>query len=278
MVWAIGLSHSIFWNYSLEEALEICSRIGVELLEIWADHPAVYPAIDDAPYISKIRDVLASYDISVTVHASCHDVNIASINPGIRKESVRQMLGSARLAHELGSEIVVVHPGRRTTRYINDSTYIAYAVKSLKIVAGEAQDYGVTICVENMENNPRQFAVKPEVILSIVREVDHPNVKITFDVAHANTYIDPIEYFRRIREYVAHVHLSNNFGQKTPRVHMPLYKGSIDMYTLLRTFYEYGYRGRLVIEGGSYENTVESVAKNVDYLRVVIKELLKDEQ
>ncbi|HDI02334.1 MAG TPA: sugar phosphate isomerase/epimerase, partial [Ignisphaera sp.] len=266
LVWSIGLSHSIFWNYRFEEALRICSSLGIELFEIWADHPDIYPAIEDKHYIDRIRDTLSMYNFDIAVHSPCHDVNIASINPGIRRESIKQIINSIRLASELESNILVVHPGRRTTRYIEDSIYIANAIDSIKIIAREAQDYGVVIGIENMENNPRQFATKPEVIISIINSVNDPRVRMTFDIAHANTYMNPIEYYYKVKEYVVHVHLSNNYGQKTPRVHMPLYEGTIDIVELLKIFHKHGYRGKLVIEGGAYESLKNQVSKNIEYL------------
>ncbi len=273
-MWRIGLGHAIFWKYRLSEALTICSEVGVDIFEIWTDHPDVYPAIEDPTYIRVLIDEISKYSLEITVHGPCHDVNLASANPGIRRESLRQALSALRIASELGSRIIVFHPGRRTTRYISDSIFMRNSIESLKIITREALDMGLTICIENMENAHNQFAVKPETILEILHSVEYPNVGIVFDAAHANTYGDPIEYYKQIKEHVIHIHLSNNYGKTSPKVHMPLYEGTLDIRKFLETLYNHRYQGRIVIEGGGCEDIKACVARNTTYLRSIISNLI----
>ena len=261
----IGMGQAVLWRYPLEEALNIVEENGFDLIELWAEHPDVYNSLEDKNEASRLKEILSSHGLKVTVHAPCHDVNIASINDGIRKESVRQITSSVKLASYIDASVVTVHPGRRSSKHVATEIFVRNSVASLKEISLSAEELDVIIGVENMENRPNQFVIEPKDVTRLVTEVGSDHVGITFDAAHANTLFDPVRFMREIRELIVHIHLSNNFGKEGP-VHLPLDTGNIDIAALLRELNDSGYSEFIALEGGG-EFGKEAVRRNSLFLR-----------
>ncbi len=77
-------------------------------IELVSEFPHVHYSI---PNVSLLSELKRSYDLTYTMHAPFCSVNLASINPKLRKASLNEILNSITYARELGCELVVVHPG-----------------------------------------------------------------------------------------------------------------------------------------------------------------------
>ena len=73
----LGLSSLLFVHNSIEEAIQISSDIGTGCIEIIYDIPHFPPDYDQRK-LSALRELLKSYDLRVSVHASFWDLNPAS--------------------------------------------------------------------------------------------------------------------------------------------------------------------------------------------------------
>lgn len=85
----------------------------------------------------RLRDRLGSFS-RVIIRATEEGLNIASINPGQRSESIRQYLESLDLARDLGAEVVSFQPGGPTPGFVSDprdivDKNIAFAKQALKL-------------------------------------------------------------------------------------------------------------------------------------------------
>lgn len=74
----------------------------------------------------------------------------------------------------------------------------------------------VNICFENVRSNNN---------LCKILELNIPNIKMCFDLGHANAYSNVIELFEKLKKYIVCSHLHNNFGTDT---HSLLSNGEID--------------------------------------------------
>ena len=103
-----GVTTMTFFYRPILEALEIIAKCGFDCVEIWADH-----AWDDGNGAStgEIKAALAKHNLESTVHCPIMDISITSPNKGIREESIRQTLLAIDLARDLGSRLIVIHPG-----------------------------------------------------------------------------------------------------------------------------------------------------------------------
>ncbi|HIE24054.1 MAG TPA: sugar phosphate isomerase/epimerase [Candidatus Korarchaeota archaeon] len=264
--WRLGFGQGALWNLSVEDAISELSKMGYEVFEPWIDHPSMFPYLDGKRDPSEILSLLMKKGINCTIHAPCHDMNIAGLNPWIRRESKLLLMKSVYLAAELEAEIVVIHPGRRTSPRVPDQVYIEKAIESLKEVCQEAKELGIRVGLENMDSRPDQFATTPEIMLELVDAINLQNVGITFDAAHANTCLDPIKFLHKVIDRVIHVHLSDNTGPNSECFHIPLGEGNLDLVGILRLLMEHEYDGILVFESGG-QNLEEGLKRNLEIVK-----------
>ena len=160
----------------------------------------------------------------LTLHAPILGINIASTNPGIREESVRQMTGTIREAARLGARGVVVHPGIPPFKEIMPRDRgLPYAIESLRRVAEAGAAAGVEIYVENMPAvslaegmRPIGFgyAVTYEELRAIYEAVHHPALRLCLDVGHAFLAGRGVLDAMLNDQDVVHVHVNDNHGQR----------------------------------------------------------------
>ncbi|HIE14543.1 TPA: hypothetical protein EYP70_04665 [Candidatus Bathyarchaeota archaeon] len=72
--------------------------------------PLIHPDHTSVTEIRKLRRALKDFEL-VTMHVQIKGVNIASLNTGIRRESVRQYMKCFDLAANLDASILTFHPG-----------------------------------------------------------------------------------------------------------------------------------------------------------------------
>ncbi|MDR7523547.1 MAG: sugar phosphate isomerase/epimerase family protein [Armatimonadota bacterium] len=158
----------------------------------------------------------------LSLHMPILGINLASTNPGIREESVRQVLATVREAARLGARGVVVHPGLPPYEEVFPRDRgLPYAVESLRRIAEAAGAAGLEVYLENMPAvsvadgvPPIAFAygVRYEELRDIYARVGHPALRLCLDLGHA--------YLAGARELealladrdVVHVHVSDNRG------------------------------------------------------------------
>ena len=105
----IFVSSTLLWNAGLEEMFQRVYDNGFDGIELWAQH-FFTKGYDTQEYLR----LQALYPLRTCVHSCSWDLNLASMNQGIRKMSIRQVETSMRLAAELEALELTVHPGHMT--------------------------------------------------------------------------------------------------------------------------------------------------------------------
>lgn len=247
----IGLSTAILWDYEELDVPKAISHavdnLGYEAVEIHCEEPFFegWGSKKAEKTKKNIKDVLSIIDAEVSLHAPYHDMNIAAINNGVSEEVVRQYEECIETARYLDSEIVVVHPGFVSSRKYRREMSFQKMIKNLKKITKSAQDAGVKICLENLSSKAKAMCVSISEIKRTLRRVDMDNLKITLDIAHANTTKEgPITYAKKLKEHIAHIHVSDNTGDDN---HLPIGLGNIDFEATLEKIQPY--HGLLMVEG-----------------------------
>src|SRR5206468_2969710 len=106
---------------------------------------------------------------------------------------------------------------------------------------------GVTVAVENMF--PVKLGAERGVTFHAGQELeeldDYPY--LVLDTSHAAVAgIDILEAYRRYRDKIVHVHLSNNAGKGWDS-HLPVYDGILPLDQFLTLLADDGYRGTMSI-------------------------------
>ncbi|MFP4185908.1 MAG: sugar phosphate isomerase/epimerase family protein [Thermoplasmata archaeon] len=210
-------------------------------------------------YEEEIKDALSTSDLEIQVHAPLNDINIASINPGMRESSMNEVKKTIEMADSIGSDMITVHPGLYSPLSIYWDHVIENSKNALKELNGFASEYNVTLAMENL----------PEMWLSICSTaeetedfLDELDIKFCLDIGHAYT-TGELDDFLKFSPINVHIH--DNLGEED--VHLKLGEGEIDLKKVLRSLDDYN--GNLVIEGRDMSELVESKS----YLKELLDEL-----
>ena len=198
--------------------------------------------------LSIIDSAYHSYGLRISIHVPISDMNIASLNYPIRRETIHQIKKSIAKASDYAN-IFVIHPG-----YISPmaSRNLDKALKknndSLKSIANFARDLGVKATVENMVNVDFLMGKHPEEIKNMMNH----EIGFTFDVGHANT-ANAIDDFLKMK--IDHVHVHDNNGKDDE--HLILGLGNIDWKHVIEELK--GYKGDFVVEANDFEASILSL-------------------
>jgi D-psicose/D-tagatose/L-ribulose 3-epimerase len=115
-------------------------------------------------------------------------------------------------------------------------------LKNMRIVGKIAGDRGVTIGIEPLNRFENDMINTVEQALSLIIEIDSPNIKLLIDTFHANIEEKNIPLaFKRAGQYLCHIH-GNESDRGTPGT------GHMDWAGIRDSLQEIGYNGTIVIE------------------------------
>lgn len=228
---------SIEWVYDIEDA-------GYSGWEISADGNY---RLDNPLLYSKIKEVLETTGLKASVHAPFADLNLASLNYPIYKESIRQLSECVVLAAEI-SDRVTIHPGylSPSAKLVPDKVWSLHK-DALREIGKSAEDAGVVACLENMPEIPDFLCRDVDELFGMIDDVD--GFGATIDIGHANTTGKLDKFLKKISQ-AKHIHIHDNKG-KTDE-HSPLGEGNID-WQKVGSLIKNNYSGICVVEGRSID-------------------------
>jgi sugar phosphate isomerase/epimerase len=224
-----GVSSSMLLQRPLLDALHFARHAGLNGFEVWADHPHAHPDETPADVRATLRRELAEF-ARVSVHGPLGNASLASINPGIWSESVRQYLAAVELAHDIGAAVLVVHPGDlRDPRFFVDFTRLAE--EALGRLARRAEELGVVLAVENC--GPYHAGVDRTAadLRSLITRTGSSHVRACLDIGHAAVNRNAAELVELLGTDIVHLHVHDNHGQRDE--HLPVGRGTIDFSPLV---------------------------------------------
>jgi len=246
----IGISSMALFNYSPKEAVERVSELGFGAWEIVLEGPHLLKDY------KEVKELSESYDIELFVHAPFSDLNIASLNEVIRKETLAQIFTAIETADFLEAKILTFHSGRPSplSASFMEKTEEENQ-KSIEEILMFGSDFNLKLCIENMPNFSGALMCKiPD--LQKVLEVN-PELGLTLDIAHAHTCGDELAYIKELREKIMHVHLHDN--SKDSDSHSTVGEGDIDFKSVIYQLKDFNGAG--VIEARNEKSALLSREK-----------------
>jgi sugar phosphate isomerase/epimerase len=232
------------WVYSLPE-------IGYVGWEVMADGSST---LEKPENVKEVAEIAASTDLALSVHAPYSDLNLASLNYPIWRESVRQVLACIDGAAGL-TDRVTVHPGYLSPMgKLLPGRVWSLQKEALAEIGRYAEDRGVRVFLENMGGLKEVLCRFPDEILGMIDGVE--NVGFTLDMGHAHT-VGQVREFLGVLPQVNHMHVHDNHGSADQ--HLALGEGTIPWEEVGRAVAR-EYRGIVVVEGRSLEEARESLA------------------
>jgi len=211
--------------------MDFAASLRLKYVEIRSERPYALPQDMSKRELERVGEKLTSLSLEPIIHSAVYDINLASLNPLIRRASIRQTVESIRFAAKIGAKIVIIHPGRLPKDY--PTVYLKNSrinlLTSLNIMARIAGRMGVVLAIENSpRGRAHRLVATPQEQLYILKKLGSPYLGALLDLGHAHTWdLDLQEYTRSLAEYILLFHLHDNRGKADE--HLPLGKGTIDL-------------------------------------------------
>jgi sugar phosphate isomerase/epimerase len=256
--------YAYLFNYTLEHTLKEIKAMGFRYVEIMTAPPQIWPRSFGRRQRKDLRKLIEQLGLElVAVNPTYLDINMASPNPGMRGESVKQIMEQITLAKDLGAKLVVVIIGKR-------HPLIAPPVE---VVWEKYAKEGVLRCVEHaeknkvifgLENGPSLFIDSAERMLFVLNEVGSPYMKVVFDVANASVVEPIVPALDQVKDHLIHFHLSDTDCKTWS--HSSIGEGTIDFRPIAKKLRDINYSGVSILETTAPENPKESIISSVEKL------------
>ncbi|EMR07700.1 endonuclease IV [Bhargavaea cecembensis DSE10] len=248
-------SSTLFWGGTIRQIVDKFSAAGLGGVELWAEQFRF-----SGFRVNKVKEVLEEAGLGLTLHAPSWDLNMCSLNEGIREQSLSEIERSIALAADLGAEDVTIHPGRITVNERWTEWHLEKMQQSLDRLERIAIREGVPLSVEMMEARDGELVTGPETMNRLVRHRS-PFITVTVDTAHVPFSRSPFIEMNALCR-VGKLHVSDATAN---RFHVPIGKGKVDVKPAIRSAAERGII--LVIEGFDYLGESGMLEENVGYLK-----------
>ncbi len=163
---------------------------------------------------------------------------------------------------------LTLHPGELDGTLSKEEA-VKLSIENVKKLAKFASKYDMTIMIENLVGS-NELCLNKEEMKNYLSNFNH-QVLMTFDCGHchASNTINktPInEFVKYLKEYLAHIHLSDNHGIRDE--HQALGTGTIDFVSYFKTLKEISYEGLYSSEVlfNSYEDLLLT-SKKIDEIK-----------
>lgn len=235
------------------EQLRAITGTGIDMVEFWMWRNKDMRSVERA-----VRET------GVSVLSMCADPQSHPVDPSRRDEFVDAVAQSLPVARRLGVPNLVVVAGHSLDGHSWLDQRRALTV-ALKEAALGAEDYGITVALENLNSRVDHRGTYLDLAssaLDIVRDVDSPNVRLLYDLYHSIVMDeDPRTVLRGAIDLVAHVQLADHPGRHEPGA------GRADWRRLTDDFDHVGYCGALGLE---YSPSAGDSVASLSHIREVL--------
>lgn len=218
----VRIASTLAWAFPVEEVIRMAKELKFAGVEVWAEHVWRYNSMPE-----QIRRVKEETNMQLTMHAASWDLNISSLNAGIRRQSVHEIYRSIELASQIGADNITFHPGKLTFSDSKVSIHEELLLESMEELHRKAKQEGLTLSLEMMERKPKEFVTKPATVKKLIGPF-FPQIQTTFDVAHIPLHVDIFSVWHEMPG-VNKIHLSDATKET---LHLPLGDGEIGEATI----------------------------------------------
>ena len=210
--------------------LEFAIENGFHALELSGNH--LWPEVMATGEARELRVESARHGVNLSIHFPTRYWP-GSADAAVRLECVDALRATIDVARDVGARIIVVHPGpvhpqadvtEEPTENERDHARQRVA-ESVGQVAGDAEDAGIMLCLENLPFDTGMAVRSYAEQLDILRRVPSPAVALTLDVGHAFRSGGIAEAFVAFGPWLRHLHI-HDATESQP--HLELGAGIID--------------------------------------------------
>jgi D-psicose/D-tagatose/L-ribulose 3-epimerase len=239
----LGLINSAWVGTQVDaiRGIELTKEIGFDSIDIFADPLEIAPQEWRA-----IRETCQRVELPV-VSTVCCALGIADFNRPVREFHIHRAERYLDFGYDLHARNLLLVVGE----YIWNQEVIApadqwnWAVESLQILAEHAEDVGMEIAVE-LEPFELSIVNTVDKMDRFLNDVGHRRVKANIDVSHLLLAKNDPREILKLRDRIAHVHLSDCDGTK--HGDLPPGRGVVNFPPYLKALKDAGFDGTISIE------------------------------
>lgn len=207
----VGLSTWSLIHSDVYSAVRSIGDAGLDYIELWGEVPHAYHG-----WVNKkqLKDVLSTYDFTLTMHAPFTDLNPATPFEPVKGAVTKTLKEFVNFASDLGAVRVTFHPGS-----VHSGLLVPQSVEDVVTLLRQLVRESRGRLVINIENQVKShshydFPVggDAESIVTILANAE--GTSYTLDTGHAHASGDePLRLYERLKDSVTEVHLSDNDGK-----------------------------------------------------------------
>ena len=232
-------------DFPVEKVLEVSSEIGFDGVELNLTE-------ENLELTGKERKEIAekASSLGLELPSLCSGLfwkyNLASSDEKIREKGIGMVREGCRFAADIGASIFLVVPAVAVPEVSYQEMW-KLSKRSISEAIPAAEEYGILLGIENVWN---RFLYSPLEFRSFVEEIDHPNVKVYFDVGNFHLLAFPQQWIRYLLDLIVCVHVKD--FQRSTLQFKPLLQGDVLWREVMQALREIGYESFLNVEVSPY--------------------------
>jgi len=139
-------------------------------------------------------------------------------------------------------------------------------IDALKQIACHADRKGIILCLENIGFETLIIDDTVDDMLKIREQVDSPSLFFCLDIGHAKLNNELPSALEKMRSYIRHIHLTDNYGQKDD--HLIIGQGKFDYLPYLD--FLRNFEGIILLEVIDIGADPEASTKSREYIKKLL--------
>lgn len=271
-----GISTMVYYRKPIEKLLPYLIKEKINIIELRPKKGHFNP--QEISELLKLKKLLERKEITVrAIHMPMDGADISHPQTYERIKSVREVEKAVLMAHHLGTDLVVVHPGTMVENPDDKGKRLELSIESLKEIVDFCQNWKVKIALEN--TLPGRVGDRWEDIQLIKEAIPSKDLGICFDTGHyllnypeieqgaLNLYNIPINW----QESILHIHIHDNDSKHD--LHLLPQEGRFPWSSFIPFLRKINYEGVLIFEikeQSNLDDCLKRVIVTIDKIKNLI--------
>ena len=259
---------TFFIHLPYEQRIREVAKLGIKNYEFWF-HDKSFDGINlknEDKDFDRIRDLNTELGLTCTDFIFNHPDGgiVASL---IVKEDQKILINGLKKVVQLARKInckAFISGSGNVVQGITKTTAFKNMVSGLKLCAEICASEGITLLFEPFNtkvDHPDYFLDDPQLCIDVIKEVNHPNIKMLYDIYHMQIMAgNVIQFIRENIEFIGHFHIAG-----VPGRHEPM-GTELNWPQIIKDIDNLGFLGGIGLEFWPTIDPKDSIIKTIKYL------------